>query len=97
MKPIVVNEDAELDLQETVTWYEEQRSGLGADFLKCFKEAMTYVSRYPNLYPVIHADIRRILIRRFPYGVFYLNEPDQIVIIGIVHDKRDPRVWKSRR
>jgi hypothetical protein len=44
----------------------------------------------------VHRTVRRALLRRFPFGVFYRAEPSRIVVIGILHGSRDPKVWKGR-
>lgn len=46
--------------------------------------------------PVVHRDTRRLLLRRFPYGVFYRLVKDEIVVVGCLHAKRHPRVWRGR-
>jgi toxin ParE1/3/4 len=50
----------------------------------------------PNQYPVVHRNVRRALVRRFPYGVFYVVEGQRIVVLAVFHGSRDPSQWKSR-
>jgi len=69
---------------------------LGDDFLLCLEEAFSKIKRSPEAYPVIYKDVHRILIRRFPYGIFYLIEQDKIVIVAVFHCMRDPKRWKLR-
>ncbi len=47
-------------------------------------------------YPLVHKELRRMLIRRFPYGLFYLMEEGMIVLLAVFHARRDPKQWQSR-
>lgn len=46
---------------------------------------------------MIHREVRRALIRRFPYAIFYVVSDEIVTILGIFHCRRNPRAWKSRR
>jgi plasmid stabilization system protein ParE len=50
----------------------------------------------PELPATIYRDVRRALVRRFPYAIYYRVEPERIAVIAIHHGKRDPRHWQSR-
>lgn len=93
---IVIRPEAEGDLEEAYRWYEEQVPGLGTDFLLCFEEGLAKIERRPQGYPVVRKDIRRLLIRRFPYGIFYLVVEDSIIVLGVFHARRDPKQWAAR-
>lgn len=96
-KPLIIREGAEADLSEACQWYEQQVHGLGAQFLLCVDAVMASIERNPQLYPVVHKDIiRRALIRRFPYGVFFIEGKRSISVICVAHAKRSPRVWQDR-
>lgn len=96
-KPLIIRPEAEADLDEAYQWYEEQAPGLGADFLLCVDAIMASIERNPQLYPVLHKDIvRRALLRRFPYGVFFAEGKRNISVIGVLHAKRSPKVWQDR-
>ena len=96
-KPLIVRPEAEADLAEAYEWYEQQVRGLGAEFLLCVDAVMASIERNPQLYPVVHRGvIRRALTRRFPYGVFFVEGSTAVSVIGVVHAKRNPRVWQDR-
>jgi len=95
-RTVIIRPEAEADLQEACRWYERQREGLGADLLLCFEEALERIRRNPEIYPIVHKQLRRGFIRRFPYGIFYLIEDAAIVVVGVFHGRRDPRRWESR-
>jgi hypothetical protein len=58
-------------IQAAYLWYEEQRPGLGEDFLEAIDVAIASVLAFPEAYPIIHRDARRVLLERFPYGLYY--------------------------
>ena len=89
--------EAEQDLSDAHAWYEGQRVGLGDEMLLCVEAAIESVQRQPEGYVAVEGEIRRALLRRFPYGVFYLVETSEIVVLGVFHAARDPRAWRSRR
>lgn len=91
-----VRPEAEKDLSDAAAWYEEQRPGLGHQFLDEVLAVLSTISKVPMMYPSIHRNTRRALIRRFPFGVYYQVEDAAIVVIAVMHGSRDPRRWKSR-
>lgn len=91
-----IRPEAEADLSDAAAWYEEQRPGLGHRFLDEVLAVFSRISEVPLMYPIIHRNMRRAFIRRFPFGVYYQVEDDAIVVIAVMHGSRDPRRWKSR-
>ncbi|MEX0874706.1 MAG: type II toxin-antitoxin system RelE/ParE family toxin [Actinomycetota bacterium] len=88
--------EAEADLVEAFTWYEEAQRWLGSQFLDAVEEELSRLADWPEASPAVHADVRRALVRRFPYGVFYIVEANEAIVLGVFHARRDPRVWKRR-
>ena len=94
---IIIRPEAESDLQEAYAWYEGQSKGLGAEFILCVDAALSLIQRSPELYAQVHKNIRRVLTRRFPHGIFYIAEVDKIIVLAVLHVKRNPRHWKKRQ
>lgn len=94
---LLVRPDAESDISEAYQWYESQKIGLGSDFLMCIEATIDAIERNPKLYPKVHKNVRRALIRRFPFGIFYIVEETKIIILSIFHVRRDPKQWKIRK
>jgi plasmid stabilization system protein ParE len=91
-----IRPEAEADLADAKRWYDGRREGLGADFLLCIEGALENIRRNPAIYPVVYKDVRRATVRRFPYGVFYRVVGQRIIVLGVFHGRRDPRLWQSR-
>lgn len=94
--PVTIRPEAEADLADAFGWYEGCREGLGSEFLLSVEAALDSIQRFPQSYPVVHKQIRRALLRRFPYGVFYLAEDQAIVVLAAFHASHDPVRWQER-
>ena len=70
--------------------------GLGDDLLFQFDATLSTIAEFPEAYQEIHCHIRRALIRRFPYGVYYIIEEERIVVMAFFHVRRDPKYWQER-
>ena len=92
---MIIRPEAETDLVNARDWYERQRQGLGAAFLLCVEEVLERIGRTPGLYSAVYHDVRRALTRRFPYAVYYIAGTE-VIVLGILHTRRDPREWQSR-
>ena len=89
--------DAKADAREAFAWYEERSTGLGYEFLRALRAALSPLAREPRQFPVVLDDIRRTRLRRFPYSIFYVVTADATIVIAVMHDRRDPRRWQARR
>lgn len=89
--------DAHADLEETFRWYEQRSLGLGYEFLRVVRVALAGVERAPDAYPLVLDDIRRASVRRFPYFIYYVARSSNTSVIGVLHGRRDPQRWQSRR
>ncbi|MGQ0834917.1 MAG: type II toxin-antitoxin system RelE/ParE family toxin [Gammaproteobacteria bacterium] len=63
--------EAEQDLADAAAWYEEQRPGLGQEFLDEALAAFSAIAEMPLMYAVVYRATRRALMHRFPFGIFY--------------------------
>jgi plasmid stabilization system protein ParE len=88
--------EAENDLKEACLWYENCREGLGHEFLLCVEASLEAIKRNPISFPIKYKSIRRALVRRFPYGIFYVVENDVPIILAISHNRRSDEHWRNR-
>lgn len=91
-----IRPEAEQDLTEAAIWYEEQSPGLGTQFLDEVLTACQTITEMPRLHPDVHRSIRRALMHRFPFGIYYQVDNEGIIIVAVMHGSRHPRRWKSR-
>jgi plasmid stabilization system protein ParE len=83
-------EASEIELDEAFKWYEAQQRNLVVQFLTEFYAAIRRISAYPKSYALLENEVRRCLIKRFPYGVLYGIDADTIIIIAVAHLHRKP-------
>ncbi len=93
---LVIRTEAEAELLEAFRWYEQQQAGLGEELLECVETTLAQIQDSPERYGAVQGEIRRALVRRFPYGVFYLVRRDAIVVLAVFHASRDPKRWRTR-
>jgi plasmid stabilization system protein ParE len=84
------------DVQAGYRWYEDQRPGLGSQFLDSVLACLERIRRSPELSERFQGQYRRRLLRRFPYAVFYEHDGHTLTIYGVVHTARDPAKWRGR-
>lgn len=82
--------------QHAIQWYDERDLELGNDFLGKLNECITSIEKKPEQFPMVYQQMRRALVKRFPYQVLYEIETEEIVIYAIYHCARDPQEWKRR-
>jgi len=90
---LTVRKEAELDINGAFEYYENQRLGLGHDFLLCVEEGLSKIERNPLHYKIIYKDLRRIPVRRFPYRILYLVRNEQVIVTAVFHVRKDPQAW----
>lgn len=83
-------------LRQSYSWYETQISGLGEEFLRAIEVCFASIQRTPFAFTPVHENVRRALIRKFPFAVFYFVESDRIIVLGCFHARRDPKQWEAR-
>jgi plasmid stabilization system protein ParE len=84
------------DIKTAYDWHEAQRAGLSEDFLLTLEESYVKITRNPKLYQDIYKSVKRKLVRRFPYGIFFVLLEDTIIVLAVLHTKREPQEWHSR-
>lgn len=93
---IVVQPEAEADIMEAFRWYEDKNEGLGSEFMRALDASLSFIQRHPTACAIVHKQMRRAVLRRFPYSVIYLAETGKIVILACFHASRDPKQWRNR-
>jgi len=87
---------AQKEILESVAYYEQRDSELGAEFLDEVEETVDLILQYPESGKLLNAYARRVLLNRFPYGIVYRVYNEQIVILAVMHLSRRPNYWINR-
>lgn len=93
---VIIRPEAEMDLKEIFSWYEDRREGLGHDFLLQIDAGFKLLERNPYMSQQEYKEARKLLIRRFPYKIIYVVEKENIFILAVIHGKRSSDVVIDR-
>lgn len=88
--------EAEEEMNEAARFYEGRGEGLGLDFLNEVQRTIIFILAHPRSGPVVSPNIRRRIVRRFPFGILYAIDNEKIVVVAVAHLKRRPGYWKER-
>lgn len=89
--------EAEKELTEAIAYYEQIEPGLGYDFALEVYSAIRRSVDFPEAWSVLDGDVRRSLVKRFPYGILYAQAEDGILILSVMNLHREPGYWKKRK
>jgi hypothetical protein len=92
-----VSFEAELEIFQAALRYEREREGLGFRFDAQVNTVFTRLLNNPLQFPIIEQDVRRALVRDFPYAVFFVADAHLITMLAVLHLRRHPDTWKRRR
>ena len=87
---VYIRRVAERDVAEAQSWYENQRSGLAREFHAEFSTTLIRIAETPLVYPTIYRNVRRVVLHRFPYLVWYQVQNSLVTILACTHGKADP-------
>ncbi len=96
MKKIIIHEEAEKELWHAVGYYEDKVKGLGLDFEIEIQKALTLIQENPKISTETEYGVRRHLLQRFPYFIYYDEYEEYIWIIAFAHTSRKPFYWENR-
>ncbi|MCA1805651.1 MAG: type II toxin-antitoxin system RelE/ParE family toxin [Xanthomonadaceae bacterium] len=91
---LILWQDAEKDLAQAYKWYNEKVPGLGFDFLAVVERVLESIQDNPLRFPVMYRKVRRALVSRFPFGIFFVTEEERVVVLAVMHTARDPAKWR---
>lgn len=93
---VYVRRLAELDAAEAQGWYEDQSPGLGEAFNSELGQALQRLERVPLIGQKIYGQVRRVVLHRFPYLLWYQVEGTMVTVLACTHGKRGHRFIRSR-
>jgi len=89
-REIVLTDRADQEIDDACDWYEACEPGLDEAFLRALGQALDAISHQPEFYPIRFASIRRIILKKFPYAVYYRPDGEMIIVEAVFHEARDP-------
>ncbi|MFZ1702528.1 MAG: type II toxin-antitoxin system RelE/ParE family toxin [Pyrinomonadaceae bacterium] len=88
--------EARLEARVAMSFYRDIDAVVAAEFLKLYETAITQILLNPLACPILSGKMRRKLLRKFPYTIFYRFDTDEVRIIAVSHHKRSPGYWLKR-
>lgn len=94
---VIIRLEAEVDITDAAIWYHNRQSGLGDEFLAEVDAAIATIAENPFRFPCLRRkpEVRRLLMNRFPYRIFFIRREDSIVVFRVLHSARHDREWRS--
>jgi plasmid stabilization system protein ParE len=89
--------EAEIEFREAILWYQNQQRGVELEFVRCIDEAVERIRRTPEHYPIVYKNLRRAVVRRFPFIIIFECLEKEIRVVAIFHSKRNPKILKLTR
>ena len=93
---IRLREEVVNDLSAAADWYNDQRAGLGDEFVQAAFAAIDELAERPTWFPVVRKHVRRALMKRFPYAIYFKVERSAVTVFVVVHTARARTVWRKR-
>ena len=93
MYSVLFTQGLRAELIEAQDWYEGEASGLGQRFRQAIDAMVARMRDNPRQFPTVFKNVRRALLRRFPYSLFFVIEDDILIVIACFHASRDPSHW----
>ena len=88
--------EAEADIDEAFRWYEAKRVGLGRKCVDEVDSAFARALEAPSTFPVAYRNLRRIVLKRFPYLVYFRAHDELVQIFSVLHGRRDRQRLRRR-
>lgn len=88
--------EARREFDDAHDWYESRRTGCGDEFSDRVDEALNLILQSPESWPFVYKDLRCVIVKKFPYAIFYRLETHRIVVVAVFHGSRNPIHWQRR-
>jgi len=92
----IFHPEALQEYEESAVYYRKISRELAISFINSVEKGIEKILEYPYAWPIIEEDVRRHLIKRFPFGIYYTIESNYISILAVMHLSRKPGYWKER-
>lgn len=101
MKPPYFAPSVEEEIEAAGDYYEDQRQGLGSEFLDALEDALQRLVEQPQAHGFVpdtepEEEIRQVVVRRFPYRIVFRERLEDLLVLACMHARREPGYWRSR-
>ena len=85
---IVLTSPAKADISSAVNWYQRRDPETASRFLSQTRTTISRIKKYPNSFPIFRGIIRRALVPRFPYSIYYSLRNDLVFVLAVLHHRQ---------
>ena len=95
---LIIRPEAKVDITKAVLWYEQRRRGLGSEVISEIRSAINRALTRPQAFLQVRDNprVHRVLVRRFPYRIFYVLRSDALIVFAVLHAARHHNNWMLR-
>ncbi|MFT3881542.1 MAG: type II toxin-antitoxin system RelE/ParE family toxin [Gemmatales bacterium] len=94
--PVRLLPEARQEFDEAIEWYAHQNKSLAIDFVTNIRNVLNRIAVLPKMHRVVYRDVRKAVVKRFPFVVVYREEATELIVVSIIHTARHDDVWKQR-
>ncbi len=93
---VEISPAADFEIADSIEWYEAQETGLGRRFEATLESIIELIRRNPKKFTKVDGEVRRTIVRRFPFIILFTVTDDIISIFAVFHTSRNPMIWRGR-
>jgi plasmid stabilization system protein ParE len=93
---VIILPFAELDIKESVNFYKDKSQKTALEFIESFNIAFNLIIDNPKTFPIVKTNIRKFIMKKFPFCIYFIDNIDKIYILAVFHTKRNPYIWEKR-
>ena len=94
---IVVSDEAEIDFDKSYEYYFEDSPKVANAFFKKINVSFEDIKQNPFAFPVAYKNVRKYVVKKFPFVIYYQIVNSSIKVIAIFHTSRNPQIWNERK
>jgi plasmid stabilization system protein ParE len=96
-RSLVFRQQARREFDAAGDWYEREQPGLGEAFLAEVDQVLRLIAANPTAFPEVLDGVRKAVVKRFPYCLYFRTRGETIVVLAVFHSARNPKIWQARR
>ena len=96
MRKLVIQPEAQSEYEDGISEFKKIKKELARRFAKEVKKSLKLLRKMPKIHGIVVRDIRRAVVRGFPYVILYRVTDTEVIVLAIFHTRRDPSDWQSR-
>jgi plasmid stabilization system protein ParE len=93
---IAYHKEVKGEIKSAYRRYEKEKEGLGEEFAECVHGQIAYLEMNPKIHAKVFKDVRKAVVKRFPFCIYYTIEGDRVFILSVFHTRQNPAKWQAR-